>query len=117
MIINGIRSSSKYLYIHGGYSNPPHISPGAAGAGMIRWNPNMNQLEVNDGNVWLTLSGTDIGIDLNEEAVGLLDWVKQKREEESRMAEMMSKYPALKKAKENLDLVWNLVKNEHENQI
>ncbi len=30
----------------------PYISPGASGAGMLRWNSGMNCMEVNDGNSW-----------------------------------------------------------------
>jgi hypothetical protein len=54
-MIKGINSSSRYITVSGGANSGPYISPGAAGAGMLRWNPNINQMEVNDGNSWIRI--------------------------------------------------------------
>lgn len=111
-MINGIVSNSRYLHVNGGSPNQPYISPGAAGAGMVRFNPNMNQLEVNDGNTWIPFSGSYASIELTPEMEMLLDWAREKQQEDLKLQAMMEQYPALKKAKENFDVVLNLVKDD-----
>lgn len=111
-MIKGINSSGRYINVSGGISSNPYISPGSAGAGMLRWNPNMNQMEVNDGNSWQTLSNSYATIELNAEAESLLDWARQKRNEELQLKAMLEKYPALQKAKDNFDLLLNIVKDD-----
>ena len=111
-MIKGITQTGKYTIVSGGNSANPYISPGAVGAGMVRWNSNMNYMEVNDGNMWKPIEANYASVGLTNEAESLLDWARQKREEELSMAEMMEKYPALKKARDNYDLIWNLVKDE-----
>lgn len=110
-MISGIVPNGKYVTVSGGTSNP-YISPGAVGAGMVRWNSNMNCMEVSDGNSWKLLTAGSASIGLSGEAEMLLDWAREKRAEEQQMQEMMDKYPALKKARDNYDLIWNLVKDE-----
>jgi hypothetical protein len=112
-MINGINSSGKYITVSGGNSSGPYISPGSVGAGMVRWNSNMRQLEVNDGNTWLTLSTNYATVEMTSEAESLLDWARKKRDEEVKLEAMMEKYPALKKAKDNFDMMLNIVKDDY----
>lgn len=115
-MIGSVYSNSKYITISGGSSSNPYISPGAAGAGMMRWNPNMQCIEVNDGSVWLAVNQSHVGVDLSPETQRLLKWAEKKMAEEQRLEAMMEQYPALKKAKENFDLMLNIVKDDyHEN--
>jgi hypothetical protein len=116
-MIKGINSSGRYITVTGGSNSGPYISPGAAAAGMLRWNPNLNQMEVNDGNSWISMNMGYPTIEMTPEAESLLDWARQRRAEEAKMQDMIEKYPALKKAKENYDLIWNLIKDEHKDQI
>ena len=111
-MINGIAPAGKYITISGGNSSGPYISPGAAGAGMMRYNPNTSNIEVNDGNSWQIMSSSYTSVGLTPEAESLLDWARQKRIEEQQMQTMLEQFPALKKAKDNFDLIWNLVKDE-----
>jgi hypothetical protein len=113
-MIKGINSSSRYITVSGGSNSGPYISPGSAGAGMMRWNPNMNQIEINDGNSWLTLSTSYATVEMTPEAESLLDWARQKRDEEAKLQAMMEKYPALKKAKDQFDMLLNLTKDDYE---
>jgi hypothetical protein len=112
-MINGITSNSRYITVSDGSSTNPYISPGAVGAGMMRWNSNMNCMEVNDGNSWKTLGMSYASVGLTGETESLLDWAREKRMEEQRLQEMMEKYPALKKAKDNFDILLNLVKDDY----
>jgi hypothetical protein len=111
-MIGSVYSNSNYITVSGGSPSNPYISPGAVGAGMVRWNPNMQCLEVNDGNTWLTFNQSHVGIDLSPETQMLLNWARQKMAEEQKLEAMMERYPALKKAKDNLDMMLNIVKDD-----
>jgi hypothetical protein len=112
-MIKGITQAGKYVTVSGGSgASGPYISPGAQSAGMVRYNPNSQNLEIYDGVAWVTYAQSYSSIGLTYEAESLLDWAKEKREEELKMQAMMKKFPALKKAKENYDLIWNIVKDE-----
>ena len=102
-MINGINSNSKYITISGGGSSGPYISPGAAGAGMIRWNPNTNQMEVNDGNSWILIPMSYATINFNPEIENLLEWAKKKRDKEEKFYELASTNEAVRIALEQLE--------------
>lgn len=113
--------------VTGGSANNPYISPGASGAGMVRWNPNMNCLEVNDGNMWKEISGGFASVGLSSEAESLLDWAREERNKQYSIQAMAVDHPAVKnaleavnRAKEQLDLVYKLSKdfeNESEGEV
>jgi hypothetical protein len=73
------------------------------GAGMVRWNSNMNCLEVNDGNIWKTLDMGHASVGLTPEAESLLDWAKVKMQEEQEMKRLAENHPAVAMALENLN--------------
>jgi hypothetical protein len=119
-MLSGINSSSRHIIVHGGSSSAPYISPGSVGAGMIRWNPNMNQLEVNDGNSWMPFHANYATIELTPETEGLLEWARKKRAEEQELETLAKDHPAVKaaleavqRAKEQLKLIKEL-SIEHE---
>ena len=105
-------SGSKYIQVSGGSHTNPYISPGASGAGMVRWNSSMNCLEVNDGNSWQQIHMAHPMIALSPDAEALLNWANSKREEELRIAHLAAQHPtvadalaAVQLAKEKLQVV------------
>ena len=102
-MIKGISPQGKYMYINGGTASGTYISPGATGAGMVRWNQNMNCFEVNDGNSWKTLDMGYASVGLTSEAESLLDWAKIKMQEEQEMKRLAENHPAVAIALENLN--------------
>lgn len=111
-MINAIYSNSKHLVVAGGNPGGPHISAGSVGAGMVRWNSNTNTMEINDGCVWIAMPNSVASVDLSSETQRVLDWATRKMHEEHELERKIEQYPALRKAKENLDLIWNIVKDE-----
>lgn len=109
--ING----SRYINITGAYYSDPYISPGSVGAGMLRWNPNMNCMEVSDGSVWKQITTTNPTVELTQEAQNILDWAKQKMEEESRIDGLCEKYPGLGKARDNYETFLRMVESQEPN--
>lgn len=102
-MIKGISPQGRYMYVNGGSASTTYISPGSVGAGMLRWNPNMNAIEVNDGNMWKMLDMGYASVGLTPEAESLLDWAKKKMQEESEYNILAKDHPAIAIALENLN--------------
>jgi hypothetical protein len=102
-MIKGITSQSSFITISGGSPSNTYISPGSAGAGMMRYNSNMGCIEVNDGSIWKTMDMSYANIALTGEAEVILQWAKQKRIEELEMTALAETHPAVKIALENLN--------------
>lgn len=114
-MIKGI-TGGKYVTVQGGSSSDPYITPGSVGAGMIRYNSNMNCMEVNDGNMWKQLGMSYATVALDYEAESLLDWAKQERDRQRLREKRIQENPALKKAyeailraEENYDMLDRIV--------
>lgn len=110
-MIRGL-TGGQYITVSGGHASNPYISPGAVGAGMMRYNPNMNCMEVNDGNMWKQLDMSYANVELTVEAQAILDWAKKKMAEEQKIDELCEKYPGLRKARDNYEIFLNLVQSE-----
>ena len=114
-MIKGI-TGGKYVMVQGGSSSDPYISPGSAGAGMMRYNPNMNCMEVNDGNMWKQLGMSYATVALDAEAESILNWAREERDRQRLREKRIQENPALKKAyeailraEENYDLLDRIV--------
>ena len=119
-MIKGISQAGRYLQVTGGSPMNPYISPGGQGAGMVRYNTNMNYMEVYDGISWKEISSY-ANIGLTGEAELLLDWARKKRDEEIQLESLAKEHPAinfaldnLKKAKTQLDAIIILSKEHNE---
>ena len=110
-MIKGI-NGGMYINVTGAYFTDPYISPGSVGAGMVRWNPNMNCMEVSDGSSWKQFTTSIPTIELTPEAQNILDWAKKKMEEEKRIDELCQKYPGLDKARSNYETFLRMVESE-----
>lgn len=114
-MIKGI-NGSKYITVSGGSPTPTYISPGAVGSGMLRYNGNMNCIEVNDGNIWKQMDMSYAQVQLDPEAESILNWAKQERDRQRLREKRIQENPALKKAyeaiiraEENYDMLDRLV--------
>jgi hypothetical protein len=89
--------------------------------GMIRvWGSDM---QVFDGNTWMTMSTSYATVDLSPEAQTLLQWAREQKARHAEREDRIKKNPALQKAwenirraEENFDLIDNLVKDYIEGQ-
>jgi len=99
-MIKGITQSGRYTTVSGGSASSTYISPGSSGAGMMRYNSNMNCIEVNDGNTWKELMGSHASVGLTQEAEALLDWAREQRNKQQARKYAAESNPALKKAYE-----------------
>lgn len=87
-----------------------YIQSGSLCAGMMRYNPGYNRLEVWDGNTWMGLATHHI--DFDAQVVEVLEWARSRMAEERQLAELCEKHPGLKEAHERFELMKHLVKKE-----
>ena len=111
-MIKSILQSGRYLTVTGNGAYPYINSYGnGMGTGNMRFNTQTQNIEVYDGNQWITCSTGSMSVGLNGDAESLLDWARIKRDEESRIVVLAAKHPtvanaleAVKKAQEQLQL-------------
>lgn len=121
VMIKGITSNSKYLIVSGGQSSGTYINNYSSGQGVgnMRYNTSSQNMEVFDGNNWVTLVSSFASVDLNAEAQLALDWVQQQRDKEFKREALIKENPALQKAYEaikraeaNFDILEKFVEND-----
>ena len=69
---------------------------GSQGVGNMRYNTSSQNMEVFDGNNWVTLNMAMPSIGLNADAESLLDWARQKRNEELELQALAQEHPSIK---------------------
>jgi len=88
------------LTVSNNYTSYPYISPGSQGAGMLRWNSNMNCMEVNDGAVWKQITMSNPTVELAPDAMSAVKWAEDQMIKERTRQERIQNNPALRKAYE-----------------
>jgi hypothetical protein len=119
-MIKYIASSGKYINVSGGpATNYVNNYTGAQGLGNMRFNTVNQGIEVYDGSSWMTLQMGHVNVGLNAEAESLLDWAKQKRQEELDLEVLASTNPTvrdllntIKQKQEQISIVRTLIKKE-----
>ncbi len=103
-MLKGLSPSGKYMYVHGGHTST-YVNgfSGAQGVGNMRFNTTNQCIEVFDGTSWIMLNMDYASVGLNGEAESLLDWAKQKRDEEMAWKELAEKNQAVKIALEHFE--------------
>ncbi len=97
-------ASGRYVQVSGG-SASTYVNgySGSQGVGNMRYNTTSQNMEVFDGNNWVTLNMGYAQVGLNGEAESLLDWARQKRDEELAWESLAKENQAVKIALENLN--------------
>ena len=120
-MIKGIDIGGRYITVSGGTPGSNYINnySGAQGIGNMRFNTTNQNIEIWNGNTWITMQSSYATVQLDVEAISLLDWAKEKRAEEWKIKELIKTNPAVKlaydnmlKAKEQLEIITILSKNE-----
>ena len=103
-MLKGITQSGRYTMVSGG-SASTYVNgySGSQGVGNIRFNTSTQNMEVYDGNGWIMLNMGYATVGLTGEAESLLDWARQKRDEELAWKALAEKNAAVKIALDNLE--------------
>ena len=103
-MIKTLSSGSQHIAVSGGNPSVFPISPGAVGAGMVRYNPNMQQMEVYDGLTWQGIN-SHVTIDLGWDSKQTIEWANQKMREEQRLKDLMARHPGLKDLHDKFEMM------------
>jgi hypothetical protein len=103
-MIGTIVPSGRYVQTSGGGSST-YVNgySGLQGVGNMRYNTSSQRMEVFDGNNWVMLAMDSVSVGLNHEAESLLDWAREKRNEELAWKALAEKNQAVKIALDNLE--------------
>jgi hypothetical protein len=103
-MIKNITPIGRYITVSGGNSST-YVNgySGAQGVGNMRFNTSTQNMEVFDGNSWVTLNMDYASVGLNGEAESLLDWARKKRDEELTWQNLAETSEAVKIALDNLE--------------
>ena len=119
-MIKGITSNSG-LVVSGGHSTYPYVPQNSNNPiqGMLRLSG--QDMQVFDGSSWITMGGSYANIELTPEIQSLLQWARDKRQEELERKILAQSHPAVanaieavEKAEKQLDLVIKLSKEHGE---
>jgi hypothetical protein len=103
-MIKSLSSGSNHIAVTGGNPGVPPISPGAVGAGIVRYNPNMQQMEVYDGITWYGIN-SHVTIDLGMTSKQAIEWAHKKMQEEKRLQDLMDRHPGLKELNDKFEMM------------
>ena len=114
-MIKGINASSPYIDVQGGnpgsiYVNLSSVNPGP---GTIRFNG--QDMEVFDGGMWQKVMHSYASVGLNQEAITILNWARDKMNADARLEELAKTSPTIadalatyKEAEDRLNVVLTL---------
>ncbi len=120
-MIKTVNGSGRYMMVNGGMPSTTYMNTmsGYMGVGDVRFNSNTQNLEVYDGQMWRELNTSHASIGLTPEAESLLDWARDKRNQEMQIEALSKSNPTiadLVEQKKNLDhkikMVQILIKEE-----
>jgi len=103
-MISTVIPSGRYVQVSDGTAST-YVNgyPGAQGVGNMRYNTANQRMEVFDGANWQMLNMSSVSVGLSGEAETLLDWARQKRDEELMWKSLATENEAVKIALENLE--------------
>lgn len=114
-MINGIYSGGRYITVNNGQPSSPTVYNNTAGgnsstgassfAGQLRYNSSAGGLEVFDGNMWQRIGSSIAQVSLSPEAEALMEWVREKMQEEQELKTRIEKHPGLKDAWERFKVM------------
>jgi inosine-uridine nucleoside N-ribohydrolase len=125
-MLNGINTGGRYITVTGGgstYVNKSYNS-NAKMTGDMMYDIDSQCIKVFDGSSWQTLAGGVATVDLSYEAQSLLDWAREKKNEEMLLAKQAQENPAIKdlveqikQKQEQIKMVQTLLNSPGDNGI
>jgi hypothetical protein len=103
-MISNVFPTGRYVQVSGGTAST-YVNgySGAQGIGNMRYNTSSQRMEVFDGSSWVQLNMGSVSVGLNGEAESLLDWAREKRNEELMWQSLAKENKAVKIALDNLE--------------
>jgi hypothetical protein len=111
----------EYLNVTSNKGAQPYINKtnGQPMTGAMSYDPGSQQMKVYDGNSWLSLGGGSATVNLDPDAIRILNWAKKRMQEEVERERLAETNPTikdlmnqLKEKEEQLRIVQTLIKEE-----
>jgi hypothetical protein len=118
-MIKGLMGSANVI-VSGGNTSVPYVNQNAANPiqGMLRVYG--NDMQVFDGNNWITMSTSYATVDLSPDTQSILQWARSERDRQFKRQQLVENNPALQKALEaieranaNFDILAKFVENDN----
>ncbi len=112
-MLNGINTGGRYITVTGGNSAPfinKCYSSNSKMQGDMMYDIDSQCIKVFDGNSWQPIIGSMATVDLSYEAQSLLDWAREKREEERLLNKMSQEHPTIKSLVDEIKLKQEQIK-------
>lgn len=97
-------SSSSGPYVNASYSDARAID------GDVRYNN--NNFEVYSNGCWMMVGEESTDVQFSQRWKSVLEWAEKAMEAETEEKELLERSPALRKAKENYDMIKALIEND-----
>lgn len=96
-MIKTVNGTGRYVMVNGGFPATTYIntSSGYMNVGDVRYNTQMQRLEVYDGNMWIELNTSHASVGLTPDAELAIDWAKRKLNEELALEQKAKDNPAI----------------------
>jgi hypothetical protein len=111
----------EYLNVTSNKGAQPYInmSSNQPMVGSLSYDPSIGQMKVYDGNSWMSLGGGSASVNLNPDAIRILNWAKNRMLEEAERERLAETNPTIrdmmdqiKQKEEQLNIVLTLIKEE-----
>jgi uncharacterized radical SAM superfamily protein len=96
-MIKTVNGAGRYVMVNGGFPATTYIntSSGYMNVGDVRFNTNMQMLEVYDGNRWVEMNTSHASVGLTPEAEMALDWAIKKKNEDMVLENLAKSNPTI----------------------
>lgn len=120
-MIKTVNGSGRYIMVNGGFPATTYIntSSGYMNVGDVRYNTNMQRLEVYDGNMWIELGTSHASVGLTPDAEHAIDWAIKKQREDMELETLAKSNPTIadlisqkKELDDKIKIVQTLMKEE-----
>ena len=109
-------SAGPGLAVAGGGMSYPYVNMNNASAGMVRYNGNTQNFEVYDGSSWMAMYSVAATVTLDYDVQTILNWAKQKMQEDLRLKELAEKHPGIADLQQKLEVMVALVQQQEKTQ-
>jgi hypothetical protein len=96
-MIKTVSGIGRFVMVQGGFPVTTYINTGSGymNVGDVRFNTNVQMLEVYDGNRWIELNTSHASVGLTPEAELAIDWATKKRIDEMALEQKAKDNPAI----------------------
>jgi hypothetical protein len=96
-MIKTVNGAGRYVMVQGGFPATTYINTGSGymNVGDVRFNTNMQRLEVYDGQMWIEMNTSHASVGLTPDAEMALDWALRKMREDLELEYLAKSNPTI----------------------